>query len=273
MDGKQNPKQRRGSNNGIGNAGNEKGKKSKRPKKNKTRKKQYLERDNDVATLISNLSLQDTGPDSDIANHFAFTKNGSFKKVSSSTSTATSSGNDEITKDSLNITDVKKGKNGALWLTDNVIKENFLKMSDQAADFDEGVWKSIKLSLCQKANNSLLSAKYNRLNYTNNVPQFDYPPSAPQAESLRWEFKMDSDSEEEERLRVYKINRRKRFLAERYEKGLELISGANNQTEVLQPTISTSYFDLNDGPVLSNMINHLGFSGADDSREMVLNCS
>ncbi|KAH3887536.1 hypothetical protein DPMN_011553 [Dreissena polymorpha] len=39
-------------------------------------------------------------------------------------------------------------------------------------------------------------------------------------ESLRWEFVLEDDDKEQERLRVYKMNRRKRYLAAATEKGL-----------------------------------------------------
>lgn len=39
-------------------------------------------------------------------------------------------------------------------------------------------------------------------------------------ESLRWEFALADDDKEQERLRVYKMNRRKRYLAAATEKGL-----------------------------------------------------
>jgi hypothetical protein len=213
------------------------------------------------------------GPDSDSSRNVATNKDGGIKKISSSTSTC--SGIDDIkSKEHLSLTDVKKGKTSPLWLTDSVIKENFLKMADQASDFDESVWKSIKLTLCQKAYKSL-SAKY-KPNFNSTVPQFEDSYSSSQAESLRWEFMMADASEEMERLRVYKINRRKRFLAERHAKGLELTSSSlcsNSQTDAIQQMMATTYLDIDDGSVLSHIIDPLGFNGADDSREMLLNCS
>lgn len=47
-------------------------------------------------------------------------------------------------------------------------------------------------------------------------------------ESLRWEFSLEDEEQEMERLRIYKINRRKRYLAAAQEKGLGWVVNYGN---------------------------------------------
>lgn len=47
-------------------------------------------------------------------------------------------------------------------------------------------------------------------------------------ESLRWEFALDDEEQENERIRVYKMNRRKRYLAAAQEKGLGWVVNYGN---------------------------------------------
>ena len=143
-------------------------------------------------------------------------------------------------------------------------------MSDQASDFDSSVWRSIQLTLSQKY--KALSAKYKPHLVQRLASRTSKSYSVAESESLRWDLLQEDPAEEQERLRVYKINRRKRYLAERHAKGLELVTNVNsNNHTMLEQAISTTYLDM-DGPVLSDIIHPLVFNGAAD-REMVLNCS
>ena len=79
------------------------------------------------------------------------------------------------------------------------------KLSDSASDFDEPVWRSIRQSLF-----------YNHKQGSfDNIRTSHQHQSQPYNESVRWELAMASPDEERERIRVYKLNRRKRYLASR----------------------------------------------------------
>jgi hypothetical protein len=62
-------------------------------------------------------------------------------------------------------------------------------------------------------------------------------------ESLRWEFKLDDEDQELERIRVYKINRRKRYLAAAQEKGLGWVVNYGNNGS---PLVDESVMEVND---------------------------
>ncbi|KAL4223896.1 hypothetical protein ACF0H5_017359 [Mactra antiquata] len=58
-------------------------------------------------------------------------------------------------------------------------------------------------------------------------------------ESLRWEFALEDEEQEMERIRVYKINRRKRYLAAAQEKGLGwVVNYGNNGSPIADDSLS-----------------------------------
>lgn len=62
-------------------------------------------------------------------------------------------------------------------------------------------------------------------------------------ESLRWEFTLDDEEKEMERIRIYKINRRKRYLAAAQEKGLGWVVNYGNNGS---PLADDSLTDLHE---------------------------
>ncbi|XP_053375122.1 immunoglobulin A1 protease autotransporter-like [Mercenaria mercenaria] len=70
-------------------------------------------------------------------------------------------------------------------------------------------------------------------------------------ESLRWEFKLDDEDQEMERLRIYKINRRKRYLAAAQEKGLGWVVNYGNNGS---PLADESLTDVNEREPISTNV-------------------
>lgn len=62
-------------------------------------------------------------------------------------------------------------------------------------------------------------------------------------ESLRWEFALDDEEQERERIKIYKINRRKRYLAAAQAKGLGWVVNYGNNGF---PLVDESVTDLRD---------------------------
>lgn len=70
-------------------------------------------------------------------------------------------------------------------------------------------------------------------------------------ESLRWEFSLEDEEQEMERLRIYKINRRKRYLAAAQEKGLGWVVNYGNNGS---PLADDSLTDIHERePVRTSM--------------------
>lgn len=70
-------------------------------------------------------------------------------------------------------------------------------------------------------------------------------------ESLRWEFKLEDEEQELERIRIYKINRRKRYLAAAQEKGLGWVVNYGNNGS---PLVDESVVEVNERePVHTNV--------------------
>ncbi|WAR02206.1 LIAT1-like protein [Mya arenaria] len=58
-------------------------------------------------------------------------------------------------------------------------------------------------------------------------------------ESLRWEFALEDDEAERERIKIYKMNRRKRYLAAAQEKGLGwVVNYGNNGSPIAEDSPS-----------------------------------